>query len=601
MSVSLCRSEVSRPARRDWDGALFRLCPLPIVLATYPEGRLLDANGAWDREFGRSADEVLGRTTTELGIWLEEAQRRRFLRKLEQEGEVSGDLAWLVDAHGARRAVELFAERLTVAGEDCVLVTGRDVSQAYYDPLTGLPHRNLIEKRLGELLAEVREAGGMVALLFIDLDRLKGINDSLGHEAGDEVLAAAAHRLRSLRASSDMLARLGGDEFVALLRVEAASEAVQAAYRLLDELRQPLTVAGVTLRPSASIGIAVADGHGEDAGRDLLRFADVAMYRAKRQGGAAVELFDAELDGPEVLDLGLERDLRATLERGGLEVHYQPIVQLRDLAVQGAEALVRWTHPRRGRISPVHFVPLAESTGLISELGRQVLERACADAAGWLRSGVVGPEFSISVNVSASQLQRGRFAHEVSEVLRDTGLPAANLQLEVTERVAVQQAAAARELERLGVRLAVDDFGQGYGSLAYLRTLPVSTLKIDGSFTREVTADPVNYSLVRTMVYMADDLGMASVGEGVETAEQLRCLREIGCRLGQGFLFGEPMPAADFAEVAAAPHPRLRLVQEGGPSSNERTVSRSSPAENGFDRNGVSRPSTPRAMSTSSR
>lgn len=606
------REEAVRRSEKKYT-TLFRLTPDPLALISWRQGCFVEVNGALLRQLGRRRRGLVGRTDLDLDLWPDRGQRRRLIRQLWKTGRVDHMRVALRNGAGEDRIVEVSAERLALNGERYVLVAGRDVTsqqaaterlvdQAYSDPLTGLPNRTLAEEQLDRALEAAGQDGTRTAVLFIDLDGLKRINDSLGHMAGDRLLIAAAERFRSVLRPSDFLARFGGDEMVAVIQVERVATAMEVAERLLGSLHREVVIAGNTLRPTASIGVAVADEDAVEDPRDLLRYADVAMYRAKERAGNCAELFDSHLDAPEIRELELESDLGTAMERGELRLVYQPIVRLHDLALRGAEALLRWDHPDHGAVQPVRFIPIAERSGLIRPLGRWVLERACRQLAVWRRNGVVDDGFVISVNVSAHQLADRRFVDQTAAVLRDTALRPENLELELTEQVAVRRPEEVWELERLGLRIAVDDFGQGYGSLAYLRTLPVDTLKLDRQFTRDLAVDPVDLSLVRTVVYLADNLGLDLVVEGVETAEQLRSLREMGCSLGQGYLFAEPLRPGELAEAAATPGPGLRLIKDGyGADSSFSTRPMSSDVEKGLDRNGTSAPTEPRALSASSR
>jgi len=601
------REEALRRSEKKFS-ALFALSPEPIALLSFPEGRFLEVNRAFLRQLGRSSEEVVGRRDLDLGLWRDRRARRELMRRLIRDGRCEDLLCWVRCRHGEMRAIEITAGRLLLDGADCLLVAGRDVtselaaeeqllSKAYYDPLTGLPNRTMAEERLGRTVESPPREGRRTAVLFIDLDRLKAINDSLGHRAGDEVLVATARRLRDSLRPKDFLARFGGDELVAVLEVHDEEEAVRIGQRLLEGLWRPLDVAGTTVYPTVSIGIAVSDDNTRQPW-DLVRFADVAMYRAKRSAGNALQLFDGDVTQQEVPDLTAEGDLHLSIERDELKVVYQPIVRLDDLSVWGAEALLRWYHPVRGSVPPAEFIPVAEATGLILPIGRWVLEQACGQAAAWLRDGVVDHDFVLNVNVSARQLQGVGFAEQVAAVLRDSGLPAANLQLELTERVALQAPAGVQALKALGVGLAIDDFGEGYASLSYLRKLTADCLKVDRGFTHDLAFNPVDRSLVRTVIYLADSLDLHLVAEGVETPEQLRCLRQMGCRLGQGFLFAEPLTAVQLAEAT-----RGRRSAQPAPSVPRlsATLLSSSSAENGLERNGGSPPRAPRVARMSSR
>jgi len=580
--------------------SLFRLCPIPLALISYPQGRFLDVNGAFLRQLGVDAGQVVGRTTREIARTVDEESRGRLVERLASGHRIHGWQVWMVDTAGQSRAVELYADRVKVDGQDCTLIAGLDVSRAFLDPLTELPNRNLLEERLTHTLSRQRGDGLRTAVLFIDLDGLKGVNDTLGHWAGDELLKGVATRLRAALDASDQLARIGGDELVAVQRVRRAEDAVATARRLRGELGQPLAVGEAILRPRASIGVAVAgEGEGIKAA-DLLHRADVAMYRAKRTAADGVALFTQGIDREALSDSTLGRELATALDRCELEVHYQPIVRLDDLSIWGVEALARWRHPTRGVVPPSTFIALAEMSGQIHGLGREVLYQACRQAAIWRFRGEVDPEFVVSVNVSAAQLSDEGFATEVDEVLRSSGLPPGCLQIEITERVPIHRAVAATPLADLGVRLALDDFGEGFGCLSYLRALEIDAIKIDRSFVAGLRDGGRHREMIWTIVDLAARLGnRAVVAEGVETAMQLRALREIGCQLGQGFLFGEAMSAEELAGVNDH-----RVRQEAAQPCTSATVSsthaRSSEAVIDVERNGVSWPRIPLAISTPS-
>jgi diguanylate cyclase (GGDEF)-like protein len=386
------------------------------------------------------------------------------------------------------------------------------------------------------------------AVLFLDLDGFKTDNDSLGHASGDRLLTIVAGRLTDAIRPGDTVARLGGDEFAVLLDdVADVAGAEVAAERLLDALRDPIEIDGRRIAARASLGIAMADADSSTP-TELLRNADAAMYRTKaqRRGGAVV--FEPGIHADAVARFDLESELRGAVSRGELHLVYQPIIGFGNGRVSGAEALARWTHPVRGSIPPSVFVPIAEESDLVLELGAWVLEQACRQAVDWLRDGVVEPDFVMSVNVSARQLTEV-LPGALAALLDRTGLPPENLTIEVTESAVMSDAAAAIDaltmIRRLGVSVAMDDFGTGYSSLAHLRSLPIDTVKIDRSFVEAVDR-PFEAALVRSVVELARVLWLRTVAEGVETEAQAAALAELGCDFGQGYLFGRPVAAGDF-------------------------------------------------------
>ena len=442
-------------------------------------------------------------------------------------GALKDELARLYSESHARRE---FEERLAY--------------QAFHDALTGLPNRAWFAAHLDATLARGR---GGVAVLFLDLDRFKVINDSLGHERGDELLVAVAARLRACAEPGAAVARLGGDEFTVLLPGGTAADARRLAGRILTALRAPLALVGREIVVSASIGIALGDA-GAGGASALLRDADTAMYRVKRGGGAGAALFDRGMSAAAVARLERESDLRRALAAGELALAYQPKVELRTGRIAGVEALVRWHHPREGLIPPADFIGLAEETGLILPLGQWALAEACRQARAWLDRWPGRPPLVMSVNLSARQFRQPGLAAAIADVLRETGLPASSLQLEITESTVMDDLDAAvatlRELRARGLRLALDDFGTGYSSLSYLKRFPLDVLKIDKSFVAGLGRDAEDTAIVGAVIALAHILGMQVTAEGVETAEQAHLLRELACELGQGYLFARPLAPA---------------------------------------------------------
>ena len=423
--------------------------------------------------------------------------------------------------------------------------------QANYDFLTGLANRSLLTDRLRQSLIYADRSGRIVAVLMLDIDRFKVINESLGHRQGDELLKQIAARLADNLRAGDTLAHPGGDEFVVTLAEVAEIDDVGlVANKLRELLGRPFTVAGRELRVTASIGISLYPKDGADA-ENLLRHADIAMYRAKEEGGDSVRFFAADMNLRAHETLELEADLRRALERGEFLLHYQPKVVLADGRLSGCEALVRWQHPQRGLVPPGAFIPLAEETGLIVPLGAWVLRRACAQAREWQDAGL--PPCKVAVNLSARQFAEPDLVERIEAILAETGLEPTWLELELTESMLMRDplgaAATMRRLRELGIGLCLDDFGTGFSSLNYLRRFPVDYLKIDRSFIVDVTSDASAAAVASSVVAIAHSLGIVAVAEGVETREQLEFLAGCRCDQLQGYLFSRPLPAADFAAL----------------------------------------------------
>ncbi|MDQ3458070.1 MAG: EAL domain-containing protein [Deinococcota bacterium] len=415
---------------------------------------------------------------------------------------------------------------------------------AFHDSLTGLANRALAMDRIDQAIEkEKRDARCAFAVLFLDLDRLKVVNDSLGHMIGDALLIAVARRLEAFMHPADTLARFGGDEFIVLLEgISSIEDAVHLAQRLQGKLQQSFELDGHKLHISLSIGI-VSSKVGYDRAQDALRDATIAMYHAKAQGKARYQVFRKEMRDRAVAVLPLETGLRTALERQELQLYYQPIVSLESGAVGGFEALVRWHHPQHGLIALAEFIPLAEETGLIVDIGRWVMREACRQLSVWRAQY---PSLTVSVNIAAQQVTRTDLVGEVEATLRDTGLEPAAVQLEITETALMNSAEFLRTFQGLrtvGVRLAVDDFGTGYSSLSYLQNFPIQALKIDRSFVSGMTGSYQSAELVRVIVALAQSLDMAVVAEGVETSEQAARLRALGCGYAQGYLFSKPLAA----------------------------------------------------------
>lgn len=422
----------------------------------------------------------------------------------------------------------------------------RLIHNAYHDALTGLPNRALFMKHLERAIAiHCRTASATCAVFFIDVDRFKFINDSLGHSIGDSLLIELANRLKACLRSSDLIARLAGDEFAVLMQnLPSPTSAIQVAERMQQALCQPFFLLGHDVFTSVSIGIASPQSKGDRA-EVLLRNADAAMYSAKEAGGASYSVFTPELHARALTRLEMETDLRRAVERQEFLLHYQPIVSLRSKTIVGFEALIRWQHPKHGLVSPGDFISIAEEMGLITSIGLWVLREACCQVRQWQRQFPTRRPFFISVNLSAVQFLQPGLIDQIQSALLESGAPPDCLRLEITESVIMSSTEQATrvldDLKRLGVKFAIDDFGTGYSSLSYLHQFPVDTLKIDRSFISQLDTDVEKVELVRTILSLAWNLGMDVIAEGIETQKHLAQLRLLKCDYGQGYLFAKPL------------------------------------------------------------
>jgi len=456
-------------------------------------------------------------------------------------------------AEQAERHVEelnRYVKKLESAGRELEESREHFRHAAFHDALTGLPNRSLFTDHLRVALRRAQQNEKyLFGVLFLDLDRFKNINDSLGHPCGDELLKLVARRLEACIRQTDMVARFGGDEFAILLdAIQDTSDAVRVAEKVQQAISAPFKLASHEAITTASIGVALSTS-GYTEAEDIIRDADTAMYRAKDRGKARSEVFDTAMHTRAVTLLRLESDLRRALEKDELCVYYQPIVSLASGELHGFEALVRWQHLERGIISPDDFIPLAEETGLILPIGLRVLRDACHQLRKWQQYSLSNHDLIMSVNLSGKQLMQLDLIERIEEVLQESQINPWHLKLEITETVVMENpelaAVTLAKLRSLGVRLSIDDFGTGYSSLSYLNRFPVDTLKIDRSFVTSMNAADENLQIVKTIVTLAGNLGMQVVAEGVETEEQLEQLRSLKCQYGQGFLFSKPLEVVE--------------------------------------------------------
>ena len=462
------------------------------------------------------------------------------------------------------RRVEERTSRLIDANQRLkVEIADREESQArsqylaYHDTLTGLGNRLLFKEQLEEALKDVSVASHPLAVLFLDLDGFKAVNDTLGHSIGDLLLKSVATKLRDILPRTDRIARLGGDEF-AILQISAAQpgSSIALAKKIIEVVGQPNSIDGHDVTVGASVGIAVARP-GDINTENFLKSADLAMYSAKSDGRGTYRMFDPEMDAIVQARRLLERDMRTALAQDGFRLFYQPLVNLQTKKVTAFEALMRWQHPERGMVPPSDFIPVAEEMGLIVQLGEWALRQACAEATEW-PDGVC-----VSVNLSPLQFSKGNLVSSVMSALASAGLPASRLELEITESVLLEKSerniTILNQLRDLGVRISMDDFGTGYSSIGYLRSFPFDKIKIDQSFVRDLLVDEGSLAIVRAIAGLGVSFGMITTAEGVETEEQMRCLNLEGCIEVQGYLYSRPVPADEIAGVLASLNNRRLL------------------------------------------
>jgi diguanylate cyclase (GGDEF)-like protein/PAS domain S-box-containing protein len=533
---------------------LFEGNPVPMFVYALDDLRIIDVNEAALEHYGYRREQLLGMSLRDI-----------------HGPEAAGDVEALCDGHtddqagrtwthrkadGTSIDVAIFQRHLTYDNRQAALIAAMDITErkraearvafmAHHDALTALPNRILLRQRMDGMLSRLRRSGSGFAVLCLDLDNFKSINDTLGHPFGDQLLQAVAKRLSGELRAQDTVARLGGDEFAVLQAdVDQPETVIELLERLLTLIGQPYDIDGHQVTVDASIGVAVAPWDGEDPDR-LLKNADMALYRAKAEGKGAFRFFEPEMDARVQARRLLEMDLRTALRTDAFEVHYQPLVDLESGEARSCEALIRWPHPTRGMVSPTEFIPVAEETGLISTIGNFVLRRACMDAVQW-------PEHvKVAVNLSPLQFKTGTLLQNVRDALAASGLPATRLELEITETLLLDRSdhvlATLHALRALGVRISMDDFGTGYSSLSYLRSFPFDKIKIDRSFVHDIGENADSQAIVRAIVSLGSSLGITITAEGIETEDDLAYLRAEGCNEGQGYLFSRAQPVREVA------------------------------------------------------
>lgn len=541
--------------------AIVEAMPSMVFVKRADDHRYVLLNRAGEKMLGRPRAEVIGKTDADFHDAELAALYVERDREVLESGEVrvieedhvprkDGGMAILRTKKIALRNAEGQAEYLLGVSED-IAERKRAEAQiarlAHYDPLTELPNRVLFQRHLSEALARRARKGDQLAVHFIDLDRFKTVNDTLGHPLGDELLRVAAERLRGCVREGDTVARLGGDEFaVVQAGLSDMTGATRLAERIVEAMSAPFDLQGHQVVIGASVGVAAAPSDGEDAD-ELLKKADMALYRAKADGRGAFHFFERAMDEQLQARRALELDLRRALTAGEFELYYQPLYNLGDERVTGCEALLRWRHPDRGMVSPADFIPLAEEIGLIVPLGDWVLRTACAEAARW------PDHVRLAVNLSPAQFRDRGLVRTVVSAIAASGLPAQRLELEITESVLLQDSAAnmsmLHDLKALGVRISMDDFGTGYSSLSYLRSFPFDKIKIDQTFVRDILEDSDAMAIIKAVLDLGSSMGIVTTAEGVESLEQLNALRGQGCAEIQGYFISRPAPASEIAQL----------------------------------------------------
>jgi diguanylate cyclase (GGDEF)-like protein/PAS domain S-box-containing protein len=537
---------------------IFQSSPDAIVISRLRDGLYLEVNQRWLELFGFTREEAIGHTSFQLGVWVNPAERARFVAEVEQRGAVRDYETRFRKKSGAIIDALLSADVIDIGGEPYLIVPILDITDrkraeeriqqlATRDALTGLPNRLLLNDRLSLAISHAQRQGGSLALLFIDLDRFKYINDSLGHVIGDAFLKQVAERLSGIMRLGDTLARIGGDEFVVLLEniVLAEDAAGQVARKVLGCFAEPFTVEGHSLSCSCSIGISVFPSDATDP-QMLIRDADTAMYHVKDSGRATYRYFSAEMNTRMQERLQVEIGLRRAIAERQFELVYQPKVNIASGEVVGLEALLRWRHPDWGVVAPGRFIAVAEDTGLIVDVGRWVLAEVCRQLRDWQGRGLATR--AVALNLSVRQFTPA-LVGDIAAAMGESGVTPGQIELEITESLFMRNAEEVRSilkgLSRLGARVTIDDFGTGYSSLGYIRHFSVSALKIDRAFLSDFGASSPNVAIVRAIITMCRGLGIGVIAEGVETQEQLEILRKLHCDEYQGFLFSPPVSAGE--------------------------------------------------------
>lgn len=550
----------------------FHASPDPVMICRAHDGRIISVNDSFVRLTGYVSSEVIEHTHSEVKLWADDESMAYAKQQLRLDQPVHNLEMTLVTKNGEHRDMLVSSEMTEIDDEACLLTVARDVTEqkraeqrmaylANYDHLTGLPNRSLLRERLADAMHRAHRAERLVGLLYLDLDRFKQVNDSLGHLFGDKLLKQVAERLQGCVRRTDTvthptasdatldctIARLGGDEFTIVLEdINHIDQITHVAQRVLSTISTPFDLDGHHVFVGTSIGITVYPFDDVDLD-NLIRNADVAMYRAKALGRNNFQFYTDDLNANAEERLWLETELRQALERGQFELVYQPKLNLRTNLITGVEALLRWRSPQKGLVSPAGFIPVLEETGLIVPVGAWVLQAACEQAAAWARAGM---SLTMAVNLSPRQFHDRGLTAAIQSALDDSGLPASQLELEVTESLLLEDSAnnqtTLTNIKQMGIHISLDDFGTGYSSLAYLKRFPLDTLKIDRSFVKDVGVSHDDTAIVRAVVALARSLRLTVVAEGVETLEQLGFVREALCEQAQGYFVSRPMEAAAF-------------------------------------------------------